>query len=95
MQQPGGLKQHWRRGPHLQRRRERFGSHLHDLRSSKGFSLERFSEAIGVSRWTVSEWETGARSIPVEILPTIAKVLSVSARSLVDVINRASLGAAA
>lgn len=95
MQQPGGLKQHWRRGPHLQQRRERFGSHLRDLRKSRGLTLEEFSPLIGASRYTVAEWETGVRSIPVEILPTIAKVLGVSARSLVDVINRRSLGAAA
>lgn len=95
MQQPGGLKQHWRRGPHLQQRRERFGSHLRKLREARGFSLERFSPLIGASRFTVAEWEKGVRSIPAEILPTIAKVLDVSTRSLVDVINTRSLGAAA
>lgn len=88
-------KPHWRRGPHLQKRRERLGVHLRELRREKKLSLEVFADKIGASRWTVAEWETGVRSIPVEIMPTMAKVLGVSVTALVRVIATRALGAAA
>ena len=50
-----------------------FGNHLFHARKSKGLSQEAAAEKLGVSRQTISKWETG------ETLPDIrqAKRLSI------------------
>ena len=55
-----------------------FGSNLKSKRVEKGYTQERFSELVGVSRQAVSLWESYSGYPEVEKLLEIAKVLDVS-----------------
>lgn len=46
------------------------------LRHSRGYSQKRLAEAIQVNRATLSRWEKGNRSIPLDEAVKIAKVLT-------------------
>ena len=79
MQQRG----HWRRGvPHLKQRRQRLAKVLRERREALGLSTEYVSSAIGVSRKTYADQESGDRSIPTELLPVFARVLKISIRTM-------------
>lgn len=46
------------------------------LRHSRGFSQKRLAEAIDINRATLSRWEKGERSIPLDIAVRIASALT-------------------
>lgn len=56
---------------------------LKAARVNAGLTQVQFSDALGVSKLTVSEWETGKRRIKPIYLPAISRVLNVSMDDLV------------
>lgn len=48
-------------------------SALTEYRKTRGISQEEFAEALGVSRPTVTRWETGARKIDGKLVPTVSE----------------------
>lgn len=58
------------------------GEKIYTLRTQAGYSQEEFAELIGVSRQSVSKWETSAVMPDTEYVVKICKILSVSADTL-------------
>ncbi len=56
---------------------------LKAARVNAGLTQAQFSDALGVSKLTVSEWETGKRRIKPIYLPAISRVLNVSMNDLI------------
>lgn len=56
---------------------------LKAARVNAGLTQVQFSDALGVSKLTVSEWETGKRRIKPIYLPAISRVLNVSMNDLI------------
>ena len=56
---------------------------LKAARVNAGLTQKQFADALGVSKLTVSEWETGKRRIKPIYLPAIARVLNVSVDDLI------------
>lgn len=54
------------------------GITLKAARVNADLTQMQFAEALGVSKLTVSEWETGKRMIKPIYLPAISRVLNVS-----------------
>lgn len=59
------------------------GDKIYTLRTQAGFSQEEFAEVIGVSRQSISKWETSAVIPDTEYIVKICKVLHVSADMLI------------
>ena len=62
--------------------RETFSKTLKRLRTGMGLSQQQLSDALHVSRSTVASWETGLRLPSTEMIPRIARCLSVDASAL-------------
>lgn len=60
---------------------------LADARRRAGFNQEAFAEEVGVTKHTVSQWETGATGINARRRPIIAAVLGISLGELDRLIN--------
>ena len=58
------------------------GEKIYALRTQAGYSQEEFSELIGVSRQSVSKWETSAVMPDTEYVVKICKILSISTDTL-------------
>lgn len=58
------------------------GEKIYTLRTRAGYSQEEFAELIGVSRQSVSKWETSSVMPDTEYIVKICKVLSVSTDTL-------------
>lgn len=56
---------------------------LKAARVNAGLTQAQFSDALGISKLTVSEWETGKRRIKPIYLPAISRVLNVSMDDLI------------
>lgn len=56
---------------------------LKAARVNAGLTQAQFSDVLGVSKLTVSEWETGKRRIKPIYLPAISRVLNVSMNDLI------------
>ena len=59
------------------------GEKIYTLRTRAGFSQEGFAEVIGVSRQSVSKWETSVAVPDTEYIVKICKTLHVSADMLI------------
>lgn len=59
------------------------GITLKAARVNAGLTQVQFSDALGVSKLTVSEWETGKRRIKPIYLPAISRVLNVSMNDII------------
>ena len=59
------------------------GEKIYTLRTRAGFSQEEFAETIGVSRQSVSKWETAVVIPDTEYIIKICKTLHVSADMLI------------
>lgn len=59
-----------------------FKDNLRRLRKAAGFLQSELAERLGVSKSTVSMWETGERTPTLETLEAIADVLNVSMAEL-------------
>ncbi len=61
-----------------------FGDKLKELRTSKKISQEGFGELFGVSKGTISSWESSRTEPPYEIMLEIAKYFGVTPNYLFD-----------
>jgi len=95
MQQPGSTRGHWRRGPHLKQRRQRLGRFIRDRREAQALRMDQVADAIGVSRWTYAAMESGRTSVPAELLPPLAEILSVSVRTIAAAVEASGSTSAA
>lgn len=57
---------------------------MKELRREKGFTQEQLAEQFGVSRRTVSRWETGSNLPDLDILIKMSDYFDVSLRELLD-----------
>jgi len=60
------------------------GENLYRLRTARGYSQERVADAIGVSRQSVSKWETGGAVPELDKLMALAQFFGVSLDALVQ-----------
>ena len=58
------------------------GEKIYTMRSQAGYSQEEFAEIIGVSRQSVSKWETSAVMPDTEYVIKICKLLNISTDTL-------------
>jgi len=63
--------------------RKMFSQNLQKLRSEKNLSQEQLADKIGVSRQTISAWESGKASPELDKITAISKLFSVSIDELV------------
>ena len=63
---------------------KRFGSHIRDIRKSRGLSQEALAMEADFSRSYYSEIELGKRNISILNMCKLAKCLDVSLKTLVD-----------
>ena len=61
------------------------GDNLRKLRTSRGFSQDRFAREIGSNQVSVSAWEIGSRTPNMETVKHIAAVFHVPVTSLISV----------
>lgn len=61
----------------LKRRRKRIGERLRALRIDAGVTIEQVAGACGVTRFRYMRFENGDVPFPVELVPTITRVLGV------------------
>lgn len=54
------------------------------LRKEQGWTQEQLAERVGVSRRTVSRWETGSNLPDLSLLPELADLYGVELRELLD-----------
>ena len=64
-----------------------FSQNLQKIRSEKNLSQEQLADKIGVSRQTISAWESGKASPELDKITTISKLFSVSIDELVGEIK--------
>lgn len=62
----------------------KIGGFLRDLRKEKGFTQEQLAEQFGISRRTVSRWETGSNMPDLDLLIEMADFYDVELRELLD-----------
>ena len=67
----------------------RFAENLMGLRRSRGWSQEDLGDRLGVSRQTVSKWETGQTTPELEKLVELAAVFD---RSIDELVGREAPG---
>lgn len=60
-----------------------FGDNLAKARKKAGLSQEELAEKMGLTRQTISKWETGASAPDVEELQRLCAALSASAEELI------------
>lgn len=63
---------------------QKIGTFLKELRNEKNLTQEQLSEKLGVSRRTVSRWETGSNMPDFDILIEMADYYDVDLRELLD-----------
>lgn len=63
---------------------QKIGIFLKELRNEKNLTQEQLSEKLGVSRRTVSRWETGSNMPDFDILIEMADYYDVDLRELLD-----------
>ncbi len=63
---------------------KKIGTFLKELRSEKSLTQEQLAENLGVSRRTVSRWETGSNLPDLDILIEMADYYNVDLRELLD-----------
>ncbi|MDE7251439.1 MAG: helix-turn-helix transcriptional regulator [Acetatifactor sp.] len=63
---------------------QKIGTFLKELRSGKKLTQEQLAEKFGVSRRTVSRWETGSNMPDLDILIEMADYYEVDLRELLD-----------
>lgn len=63
---------------------QKIGTFLKKLRNEKALTQEQLAERLGVSRRTVSRWETGTNMPDLDILIEMADYYKVDLRELLD-----------
>lgn len=62
----------------------KIGMFIKELRKERGLTQEQFAEEFGVSRRTVSRWETGSNMPDIDILLEISDLCDVELREIFD-----------
>lgn len=70
--------------------RTNLGKRIRQAREQKGYTIESFAHALGVSWITVSRYERGKGGIPLDRLDEIAALLDTKASDLLDGIEVAA-----
>lgn len=60
----------------------RFGANLKHLRKAQRLSQDQFAEALGVSRGSISFYETASRTADIDFLMKVSEVFGVSLDAL-------------
>lgn len=70
-----------------------FNENIRNLRKEKGLSQEYFAEKLGVTRQTISKWETGAAMPDLKKLTEIADFFNVSMDTILgmEIKNKSSV----
>ena len=63
---------------------EKIGAFLQALRKEKGLTQEMLAEQIGVSRRTVSRWETGSNMPDLDVLVELSDFYAVDLREIIN-----------
>ncbi len=63
---------------------QKIGTFLKELRNEKNITQEQLAEKLGVSRRTVSRWETGSNMPDLDLLIVMADHYEVDLRELLD-----------
>ncbi len=77
------------RSPHVaisQDEREFFvqlGARVAQLRKQSGITQVQLAESLELSQAAITAYESGARRVPVSMLPTLARILGVSVEELI------------
>lgn len=58
------------------------GQRLRELRKQQGLTQGQLAELLGISQQLVAFYEHGQRRVPVDLLPEVARLLSVSVEEL-------------
>jgi len=67
---------------------ERFGVRLRELRTSRGYSQEKFGEICGLDRTYISGIERGKRNVSLRNLEVIANALDLSISDIFEGMKR-------
>src|SRR5580658_8232041 len=59
------------------------GARIAEFRKNAAITQVQLSETLNVSQQTVASWEVGRRGVPVSMLPSLARALSLSIESLI------------
>lgn len=70
---------------------EVFGKRLKELRKAKGYTIEQFTDMVGISKSTLGYYENDKRMPDIEILARIADTLNVNADYLIGRTNTTAL----
>ena len=62
----------------------KIGAFLQTLRKEKNFTQEQLAEQLGVSRRTVSRWETGSNMPDLDILMELSNLYTVDLREILN-----------
>ena len=62
----------------------KIGNFIKELRKERGFTQEQLAEQFGVSRRTVSRWETGNNLPDLDVLIEMSDYFEVNLRELLD-----------
>lgn len=70
-----------------------FGQRLKELRKAAGYSQTRLAEYLGISQQAVGKWETGRATPDPNTIATIARLLGVSADTMLGTAGTSSMEA--
>ena len=54
------------------------GSRIKSARKSRRMSQEELGNLVGIGKSSISDWESGKRAVPIDVVEQIAKILDVS-----------------
>ena len=63
---------------------KKIGNFLRELRKEKNLTQEQAADKLGVSRRTISRWETGAYMPDISLIVDIAEMYDVDVRDIID-----------
>ena len=63
---------------------QKIGTFLKELRNERNYTQEQLAEKFGVSRRTISRWETGSNMPDLDLLVEMADYYDVDLRELLD-----------
>ena len=72
------------KGENIEMNQQKIGKFFKELRNEKNLTQEQLGEVLGVSRRTVSRWETGSNMPDLDILIEMADYYDVDLRELLD-----------
>lgn len=62
--------------------KELFAQTVRDSRNERGLTQQELAQLVGLSRYTIQDWEAGRRTPNLDMLPKIARALDISVNRL-------------